>query len=44
MSDALKSIPIGFGNPSKNDLDIALYVTKLVLIRGALLTSICKCL
>lgn len=42
MTDALQLLPVGCGSPSVNDVDVAFYVTKLVLIRGALLTSICK--
>ncbi|GBM88217.1 hypothetical protein AVEN_225768-1 [Araneus ventricosus] len=40
-SDLRLALPVTFGSPSLDDVSIALYVCKLVLLRGALLTSIC---
>ncbi|KAF8797137.1 hypothetical protein HNY73_001440 [Argiope bruennichi] len=40
-SDLQLALPVTFGNPSLDDASVALYVCKLVLLRGALLTSVC---
>ncbi|GFY52951.1 hexokinase_2 domain-containing protein [Trichonephila inaurata madagascariensis] len=40
-SDMLLALPLSSGNPSPADADVALYVCRLILIRAALLTSVC---
>ncbi|KAG8194525.1 hypothetical protein JTE90_013274 [Oedothorax gibbosus] len=41
IEDALQLLPVKCGNPKANDINVALYAIKFVLMRGALLTSIC---
>ncbi|GIY18772.1 reverse transcriptase, partial [Caerostris darwini] len=40
-SDMISALPVTSGTPTLDDASIASYVAKLILMRGALLTSIC---